>query len=670
MVPRRIAGFARSLALVLVACTSAPPESTSTNEPPWVVEQATISAPDRWLDLDVSDDSGCVVEHDGRLWCWGYLPEWSKIRSPPTAMGVNDARAVSLSSHYVCWIDGDRHVRCRGRVGSWSVEGVREAVDVMVDDFRGCALELDGELRCWEDDKPAELVHSDVVLADFVLHGGCALERSGAVACWTQAVQHKQPRSALEHITATPGIVHLEVVDDRYGGAAYILDDRGRLRRYRFGNINETGEWETLGEVAGAVEVAVARDHLCVRKLDGTAVCRGRNSHGQLGDGTSIRREDFVEIQAREVLGLALGDLQTCVRTRTDIACSGWGPPPSALQQHTLENLVAVSLAAHGATTCAVDRDDDLYCWGSAAFDSFAHGPSLGVHSATTPALATNGVGALRGIRARDNQVMWVDADGQPRRALGADESAGRLVPFDPSNLPRPKSTIVQLAAGYALCAVEQSTGPNIITCGIDDHYPRGPMPGVTDPLAIAVGLRTVCAIDGRKRVACGVYPDLYEDMFDHRMTAVPNLERAQAIAVSDGAACALLDDGRVRCWTNHMVETVSEKHERLRNEPGPVYDVGLSNIAALAASESDYCTVDHAGTVGCWRPNEGSTDPLPGPQIDAPVVELVAGAEHHCARDREGRVTCWGDESHGQLGRIPPQVALTPRRLEIGPSE
>lgn len=637
-----------------------------------MVEQATTLPPDRWLDIDLSDNMGCAVEHGGRLWCWGgRLPGYGRERWLPTAMGVDDARAVSLSYYNVCWIDGEGSVQCLSSQGPWIVEGVHEAIEVMVDDFRGCALEIDGELRCWEDDKPAELVHSDVVLADFVLHGGCALERSGALACWTQAVQRGQPRSAPRHVTATPGIVHLEVVADAYGDSAYVLDNRGRLRLYRFGTFNENGEWETLGEVAGGVEVAVARDHLCVRKLDRTAVCRGRNSHGQLGDGTSIFREDFVEIEAREVQGLALGDLQTCVRTRTDIACSGWGPPlDSSLQQHTLEDLVAVSLAAHGATTCAVDRDDNLYCWGSALFDSFSRGPSFGVHFATTPSLVTNGVGALRGMRARDNQVMWVGADGQLHRALWADDSAARLSPFDPSNLHHPKPTIVQLAAGYAFCAIEQSRGSNIITCGIDDHYPRGPMPGAKDPLAIAVGFRTVCAIDGRKRVACGVYPDLYEDMFDHRMTAVPKLERVQAIAASDHDACALIDDGSVRCWTNRMVETVTERVERLRNEPGPVYDVGLRDVAAIAASESEYCSVDRAGTVRCWRPIHGSTYSMQGPKLDTPVVELVAGAMHHCARDGAGRVTCWGDESHGQLGRIPPRVALTPRPLEFGPNE
>ena len=71
-----------------------------------------------------------------------------------------------------------------------------------------------------------------------------------------------------------------------------------------------------------------------------------------------------------------------------------------------------------------------------------------------------------------------------------------------------------------------------------------------------------------------------------------------------------------------------------------------------------------------CWLDNpyaeEVAWQSVPKLADDDPVVELAAGSEHICARHRSGAVTCWGQDTLGQLGRLPGPVALEPARLRL----
>ncbi|HEX4419207.1 MAG TPA: hypothetical protein VH165_14950, partial [Kofleriaceae bacterium] len=76
-----------------------------------------------------------------------------------------------------------------------------------------------------------------------------------------------------------------------------------------------------------ATAVATGDNHACAIRSDGTAWCWGRNSHGELGDGSTTDRVSPVEVTAM-----------------------------------SLPKLTAIS--GGGEHTCAIGADHSVWCWG------------------------------------------------------------------------------------------------------------------------------------------------------------------------------------------------------------------------------------------------------------------------------------------------------------------
>jgi alpha-tubulin suppressor-like RCC1 family protein len=147
------------------------------------------------------------------------------------------------------------------------------------------------------------------------------------------------------------------------------------------------------------------------------------------------------------------------------------------------------------------------------------------------------------------------------------------------------------------------------------------------------------------------------------------------ALTVSAGLrhACALLDDGTVRCWghagsygalgygnTSDIGDTET---------PGSVGPVNLAGSAtAISAGNSHTCAVLFNGSVRCWGDNQfgqlgyANTNDIGDdefPSAAGPVdlgagrtaVAISAGGDHTCAILDNGTLRCWGSGADGVLG-------------------
>lgn len=92
----------------------------------------------------------------------------------------------------------------------------------------------------------------------------------------------------------------------------------------------------------------------------------------------------------------------------------------------------------------------------------------------------------------------------------------------------------------------------------------------------------------------------------------------AVAIAAGGWSACAILDDGSVKCWGY--------------NGYG---QLGLGDIA------------DRGAAVGTMGAALATVDLGPG----RTALGIAVGAQHACARLNDGHVKCWGRNFHGELG-------------------
>jgi alpha-tubulin suppressor-like RCC1 family protein len=153
-------------------------------------------------------------------------------------------------------------------------------------------------------------------------------------------------------------------------------------------------------------------------------------------------------------------------------------------------------------------------------------------------------------------------------------------------------------------------------------------------------------------------------------------------VAAGDAFTCALLNDGTVKCWGYNNVGQLGR--DNTANVGGAAGDMaaltaitlGVGRTAtAITAGREHACALLDNGLVKCWGRNafgalgQGSTtnagdgagtlmSALPvidlGPAVTVRAIE--AGNQFTCALLSgglsEGKVKCWGDNSHGQLGQ------------------
>jgi alpha-tubulin suppressor-like RCC1 family protein len=152
----------------------------------------------------------------------------------------------------------------------------------------------------------------------------------------------------------------------------------------------------------------------------------------------------------------------------------------------------------------------------------------------------------------------------------------------------------------------------------------------------------------------------------------------AVQVATGDRFSCALLDNGKVKCWGDNTygnlgIGSTTDWGDGI-NEMGdflPSVNLGSGRTAkSISAGMSHVCAVLDNGSVKCWgagwsgQLGTGATDnrgDASGEMGDSlPAVPLgtgrtakyvAAGFDHTCALLDNNTVKCWGDGSEGELG-------------------
>jgi len=289
-----------------------------------------------------------------------------------------------------------------------------------------CALDAAGAAYCWGLNSYGQLgdgtttsttvpvaVDTNGVLAGKTLTqitsgvvATCALDSAGAAFCWGFNAYgqigdgEKSPFSTVPVAVDTNGVLAgktLTQIMSGYeetcaldsAGAAYCWgrDSYGQLGDGSNANSSVPVAVNSTGALAGRAltQIAVSWYHACAVDAVGTAFCWGRDSYGQLGDGSVTDSNVPEAVDAGGVLaGKALtqvvaGAFDTCALDSAGAAyCWGYDHYGELGDASTTSSSVPVAVDTGGALagktltqitigdyhTCAVDAAGAAYCWG------------------------------------------------------------------------------------------------------------------------------------------------------------------------------------------------------------------------------------------------------------------------------------------------------------------
>jgi alpha-tubulin suppressor-like RCC1 family protein len=290
----------------------------------------------------------CALTGAGGVKCWGNngdgeVGDGTKThRLTPVAVHglANDVQAIAAGEALSCALTDEGGVKCwgeneSGELGDGTTTDRHRPVDVAglasgvraiaAGEALSCALTDGGGVKCWGENEYGELgdgtttnrhLPVDVsglasgvtAIAIGYLHA-CALTRAGGVQCWgyNRFGQLGDGTTTDRHTPVdVSGLTSGVTAITAGGGHSCALTAGGGVKCWGYNGYGQLGDGTTtdrhapvsLSGIAAGIRTITAGGygHTCVLTIAGRVKCWGRNSSGQLGDGTTTERHTPVEV--------------------------------------------------------------------------------------------------------------------------------------------------------------------------------------------------------------------------------------------------------------------------------------------------------------------------------------------------------------------------------------
>ena len=488
------------------------------------------------------------------------------------------------------------------------------------------------------------------------------------------------------------------------------------------------------------VDIESGDRHTCGITDQGGVVCWGFNDFGQLGDGTRTTRSSPVAVSGLStgVVKIATGFWHSCaVLSNGTARCWGrnsWGnlgngtstDSNTPVQVSGITNAIDIAASAHA--TCAILATGALTCWGHNGYGELANGTGASSNVPVPVPSLTSGVTDVSGTEtfycattASGAAKCWGRNDWSN---LGDGTTTMRTTPVDVLGITSGAVRITVLR--HSACAV---TGSGGVMCwgyggsgqngnGTANQYATAvPVTGITNAIDVAGSYQHVCARLSTGSMRCwgwNGYGQLATGNTSNSTTpvAVADLTDVRDLSTGYGFSCALSAKGVVWCWGRNDGNELGDKSSTNRYSPvgvtgiktvittdpetqlSPVtlstqrFRVGDSGVSFTAAASNRTDSITYSSTnpsvavvdataltvsiVGTGVAYVRASLPATATQSamvsyarvgvpDSEYVQVSAGYHTSCGVTTTGEAKCWGNGDWGQLGNSSTERRLTP---------
>ncbi len=572
----------------------------------------------------------CAVTTGGGVKCWGYnfygqLGNGTNTNSnTPVDVSTlsSGVTAIAAGGDHTCAVTTGGGVKCwgynfYGQLGNGTtidsntpvdVSGLSGVSAIAAALWHTCAVTMSGGVKCWGNNGAGQL-------------------GNGTYTSSTTPVDVSGLSSGVSVITA--GSLHTCALTTG-GVKCWGYNYYGQL-----GNgttTNSTTPVDVSGLSSGVSAIAAGREHTCALPTGGGVKCWGRNSNGQLGNGKFGYRTTPRDVSdlASGVSAIVAGWSHTCAVTAGGgVKC--WGRNSSGqLGNGTYTNsntpvdvsgLSSVSaIAVGGFHTCAVTMSGGAKCWGRNSSGQLGNGTTTSSNTPVDVSGLSSGVSAIAAgwyhtcaLTTGGGAKCWgYNSNGQ----LGNGTTTNSTTPVDVSGL---SSSVSAIATGREhTCALTTGGG---VKCWGYNYYGQlgnGTYTSSSTPVdvsglssgvvAIAAGWYHTCALmtggsakcwgnNGSGQLGNGTYTSSTTPV------DVSGLPNGVSAITAGGFHTCVVTMGGAKCWGSNSYGQLGNGTTTVSNTPVDVSGL-TSGVSAITAGGEHTCVLTNSGGTKCWGGN------------------------------------------------------------------
>ena len=402
-------------------------DGTSTNSPTPVSVVGITNA----TQISLAFRHSCAILTDGTVKCWGssvsgQLGNGSTTYSltPVTVTGITNATQVAAGSGHTCALLSDGTVKCwgsnyYGQLGDGttttsytpvSVSGITTAKQIMVGASGSCALLTNNTMKCWgantgDGTATSRSTPVDVIGISTAKQAGlgdnhsCTVLTDGTVKCWGSNWKSQLGDGTTTDSSTPVNVLGITTGVQIYTGTYFtcaLLTD-GTVKCWGYNDYGRLGNgtmnfdaYPTPAAVLGittAIQLnSSAANFSCAILSDHTIKCWGRNSNGQIGNGSTgsgVATPAAVS-GISTATQISLGNDYSCALL-SDGTIKTWGANDSGQLGDGTTTQRTTPVTVSGITTatqvscrlshsCALLSDGTMKCWGSNTYGQFGNG--------------------------------------------------------------------------------------------------------------------------------------------------------------------------------------------------------------------------------------------------------------------------------------------------------